>query len=209
VQTVRGDDASVERRLRQGLLRCPCSGVLGPWGKARQRMIRTATGVAEVTPRRGRCRSCRVTHVLLPAWLFVRRAFAGAQMWACVLARAGGSKITAIGSRFAVQASTVASWLRRITGRADWWRQMLMDVLALVDARVRRFVPTRSALGDAIAVLHAVLAALRGRDAQMATLTAPELASHLTRAHLFAPFLDLDGCNTSVFGMPSSAPSAG
>jgi hypothetical protein len=149
-----------------------------------------------------------VTHVLLPAWLFVRRAFAAALMWACVLARAGGSKITAIGCRFAVKASTVASWLRRITGRADRWRQVLMDVLALVDARVRRFVPAGSALGDAIAVLDAVLAALRGRDAQMTTLTAPELASHLTRAHLFAPFLDLDGCNTSVFGMPSSAPSA-
>ncbi len=74
--------------------------------------------------------------------------------------------------------------------------------LGLVDGRVRRFVPARSALGDALAVLDVVLATLRGRDAQMATLTARELASHLTRAHLLAPFLDLDGCNTSVFGMP-------
>jgi hypothetical protein len=199
VQTVRGGDASVERRLREGLLRCPCSGVLGPWGWARERKITTLAGVEEVTPRRARCRSCTVTHVLLPARLFVRRAFAGALMWACVLARAGGSKIAAIGSRFAVKVSTVASWLRRITGRADWWRQVLMDVLGLVDGRVRRFVPARSVLGDAIAVLHAVLAALGDGDARMATLTASELASHLTRAHLFAPFLDLDGCNTSVF----------
>jgi hypothetical protein len=145
--------------------------------------------------------------VLLPAWLFVRRAFAGALMWACVLARAGGSKIAAIGSRFGVRASTVASWLRRVTGRAEWWRRVLMELLSLVDGRVRRFVPAGSVLGDAVAVLDAVLAALHGRDAQMATLTAPELASHLTRAHLFAPFLDLDGCNTSVFGMPASTPS--
>jgi hypothetical protein len=162
-------------------------------------LIRTPLGVEEVIPRRGRCRSCRVTHVLLPATLFVRRTFAGALMWACVLARAGGSKIAAIGARFAVKASTVASWLRRITGRAEWWRRVLMDVLGLVDAGVRRFVPARSALGDAIAVLDAVLAALQVGDARMATVTAPELASHLTRAHLFAPFLDLDGCNTSVF----------
>lgn len=208
VQTVRGDDVSVERRLRRGLLRCACSGVLGPWGLARMRKITTPAGVVEVTPRRGRCRSCKVTHVLLPATLFVRRAFAGALMWACVLARVGGSKVAAIGSRFAVRASTVASWLRRITGRADWWRQVLMDVLALVDARVRRFEPVRSGLGDAVAVLYAVLAALRDGDTQMATLTAHELASHLTRAHLFAPFLDLDGCNTSVFGMPALASSA-
>lgn len=163
------------------------------------RRIRTPAGAVEVTPRRGRCRLCKVTHVLLPAWLFVRRAFTGALMWACVLARAGGSKMAAIGARFGIRASTVASWLRRITGRADWWRQMLMDVLALVDGRVRRFVPARSALGDAVAVLDAVLVALHGRDSRMATLTAPELASHLTRAHLFAPFLDLNGCNTSVF----------
>ena len=84
---------------------------------------------------------------------------------------------------------------------------MLMDVLAVVDGRVRRFVPARSVLGDAVAVLDAVLAGLRGRDAQLDTLTAQELASHLTRAHLLAPFLDLDGCNTSVFGMPLSAHS--
>lgn len=199
MQTVRGDDASVERRLRGGLLWCPCSGVLGPWGWARERAIRTPAGWVAVKPRRGRCRSCGATHVLLPVWLFVRRAFAGALMWACVLARAAGSKIAAIGARFGVGASTVASWLRRITGRADWWRQMLMDVLGLADGRVRRFVPAGSALGDAIAVLDAVLAALHGRHAQMATLAAPELASHLTRSHLFAPFLDLDGCNTSVF----------
>src|SRR5262245_128542 len=122
VQTVRGDDGSVERRLCAGLLRCPCSGVLGPWGWARLRVVRSAAGVAAVTPRRGRCRSCRATHVLLPVWLFVRRAFAGALIWACVLARAAGSKIAAIGSRFGVEVSTVASWLRRITGRAGWWR---------------------------------------------------------------------------------------
>jgi hypothetical protein len=207
VQTVRGDEVSVERRLCRGLLRCPCSGVLGPWGHACERTIRFGSLRWSVRPRRARCRSCRATHVLLPATLFVRRAFAGALMWACVLARAAGSKIAAIGSRFGVRTSTVASWLHRFTGRAGWWRQVLMDVLALVDGQVRRFVPARSVLGDAIVVLDGVLAALRGRDARMVTLTAWELASHLTRAHLFAPFLDLDGCNASVFGMPASAHS--
>lgn len=207
MQTVRGDEASVERRLARGLLRCPCSGVLGPWGRARERVIRSVAGKVAVTPRRGRCRSCRATHVLLPAWLFVRRAFAGVVIWACVLARVTGSKIAAIGARFGVKASTVASWLRRIIGRAQWWRQVLMGALALVDPRVRRFVPARSALGDALAVLDAVLEAVRGRGGEMATLTAWELASHLTRAHLLAPFLDLDGCNTSLLGMPASAPS--
>jgi hypothetical protein len=205
VQTVRGHEASVEQRLTRGLLCCPCSGVLAPWGHAIPRLINNGLELVEVRPRRARCRACRVTHVLLPVSLFVRRRFAGVLIWACVLARATGSKIVSIAARVGVNASTVAGWLRRIIDRAEWWRQMLMDVLAVVDGRVRRFVPARSVLGDAIAVLHAVLAALRGRDAQMDTLTAQELASHLTRAHLFTPFLDLDGCNTSVFGMPLSA----
>src|SRR5574342_320262 len=93
VQTVRGDEASVERRLRRGLLRCPCSGVLGPWGRARVRKITTFTGVEEVAPGRGGCRSCGARLVRVPAALFVRRAFAGVLMGACVLARAGGAKI--------------------------------------------------------------------------------------------------------------------
>jgi hypothetical protein len=163
------------------------------------RKITTPGGVDEVTPRRARCRSCRVTHVLLPATLFARRAFAGALMWACVLARVAGSKIAAIVARFRVKTSTLASWLRRISGRAGWWRQVLIGELGRLDGRVHQFVPAGSVLGDAVAVLHAVLAALRDGDARMTTVTPCELASHLTRAHLFAPFLDLDGCNTSVF----------
>lgn len=128
-------------------------------------------------------------------------------MWACVLARAAGVKVAAIAARVSVAASTVGSWLRRIGGRAEWWRQLLMGVLAVLDAQPRRVVLAGSPLADAVAVLDAVLTALRARGAGMATLTAWELASHLTRAHLFAPSLDVDGCNTSLFGMPAVDPS--
>ena len=158
-------------------------------------------------PRRARCRSCRATHVLLPVWLFSRRAWAGVVMWACVLARLAGVKIAAIAARAGVAASTVGSWLRRIGGRAEWWRQLLMGVLAMLDPRARRVDPAGSPLADAVAVLDALLALLRTRDHEMATLTLWELASHLTRAHLFAPSLDVDGCNTSLFGMPAVDPS--
>jgi hypothetical protein len=82
-----------------------------------------------------------------------------------------------------------------------------MGVLAVLDGQVRRVVAAGSPLADALAVLDGVLAVLCGRGAAMATLTAWELASHLTRAHLFAPFLDLNGCNTSLFGMPAQDPS--
>lgn len=127
-------------------------------------------------------------------------------MWACVLARAAGVKIAAIAARVAVPASTVGSWLRRVGGRAEWWRHLLMGLLAVLDPRARRVDPAGSPLADGLAVLGALLAVLRSRGG-MATLTAWELASHLTRAHLFAPSLDVDGCNTSLFGMPAVDPS--
>jgi hypothetical protein len=145
--------------------------------------------------------------VLLPAWLFSRRAYAGVVIWACVLARAAGMKVAAIGARAGVAVSTAASWLRRVAGRAEWWRQVLMGVLALVDAQVRRVVPGASPLADVLAVLEAVTIALRAKGGPMATVTSQEVASHLTRGHLLAPFLDLDGCNTSLFWLPAATPS--
>src|SRR5260370_5178085 len=148
VQTVRGDEASVERRLSEGRLRCACAGVLGPWGHARERVVRSVTGSMAVRPRRARCRACRATHVLLPASLFSRRAFAGVLMWASVVARAAGVKIAAIAARIAVAASTVGSWLRRIAGRAGGWRPILMGLLAGLGASHRRLVPARSAAAD-------------------------------------------------------------
>ena len=64
VVMVCADEATVEAVLTGGGLRCPeCRGRLGPWGHARERVIR---GVARVRPRRAKCRECAKTHVLLP-----------------------------------------------------------------------------------------------------------------------------------------------
>src|SRR5216684_2227357 len=74
--TVRGSAESVEARLRAGRLRGPCcGGVLAPWGWARPRVVAMSGGLAEFRPRRGRCRSCGRTHVLLPAVLWSRRRY--------------------------------------------------------------------------------------------------------------------------------------
>ena len=59
--------ASVEKALSCGELRCPLTGcrlLLGPWGWARERVVR---GAGRLRPRRARCRGCRSTGVLLPA----------------------------------------------------------------------------------------------------------------------------------------------
>lgn len=44
-------------------------------------------------PRRARCRSCLVTHVLLPVTALLRRAYAAEQIWMSLLVRAAGSGI--------------------------------------------------------------------------------------------------------------------
>lgn len=55
--TVSVDPVEVELQLSSGGLVCPsCRGCLGPWGSARQRVIRGADQVRVVVPRRGRCR---------------------------------------------------------------------------------------------------------------------------------------------------------
>ncbi|MCX2934724.1 helix-turn-helix domain-containing protein, partial [Mycobacterium sp. CVI_P3] len=64
--TVEVDPVRVESRLMAGAIACPVcpDGVLGGWGYARSRQVE---GLDDpVRPRRARCRSCLVTHVLLP-----------------------------------------------------------------------------------------------------------------------------------------------
>ena len=70
--TVRGSGESVEARLRSGLLACWCGGMLRPWGHARPRRVATFAGPAVVRPRRGICRGCGRSHVLLPGFLLSR-----------------------------------------------------------------------------------------------------------------------------------------
>jgi len=80
--TVEVDQVLVESRLTAGGVPCPdCPGVLAPWGWARQRGVR---GVGVLRPRRGRCVSCLVTHVLLPVTALLRRADAAAVIGAAI-----------------------------------------------------------------------------------------------------------------------------
>ena len=93
--TVGLDDATVENVLRSGLLHCPvigCGERLAPWGWARGRVVR---GAGRLRPRRGRCRGCRRTQVLLPASVLLRRADAVTVIGAALLAQGGRGRAPA------------------------------------------------------------------------------------------------------------------
>ncbi len=88
--TVGLDVAAVEAELRAGVLGCPgagCGGRLGPWGWARERLVR---GAGRLRPRRARCVRCGGTHVLLAASVLLRRADAVTVIGAALMAKADG-----------------------------------------------------------------------------------------------------------------------
>jgi hypothetical protein len=219
VMTVRGPAASVEARLAAGRLRSPCCGaVLARWGWARRRVVAMLDGPEECCPRRGRCRRCGRTHVLLPAVLWSRRRYGAAViMTVLVLAAAAAAAgrvparpwlATPGGGRRLVPASTAWSWRSRFAGRAGVLREGLMGLLPLAAGpeAARALVPAGSPEGDCLAVLEAVTAGLR-RFGGLAAVAAHEVAAHLTGGRWLAPAVPALNINTSLDAAGVIAPS--
>jgi len=114
------DQAAVETELLAGRLSCPtCAGELGPWGHARPRVLRRR-GAREdrICPRRGRCRSCAKTHVLLGDDALLRRRDEVSVIGEAIEAKAAGMGHRRIAVRLEVPAWKVRRWLRRFATRA-------------------------------------------------------------------------------------------
>jgi len=216
--TVRGPAGSVEKRLRAGRLRGPCcGGALAPWGWARRRVVAMFSGPQEFCPRRGRCRRCGRTHVLLPADLWSRRRYGAAVIMGVLLlvaAAAAAGRAAARpwlagrdGGRWQVPASTARSWRSRFAGRAAALRQALTGVLPLADPVARLFAPAGSPGGDCLAALEAVTAGLRRRFPQLAAVTAHEVAGHLTGGLWLAPAVPAVRLNTTLLAVGAVPPS--
>lgn len=111
---VNGDPSVVEAALLGGGLTggC-CGGVLAPWAYARERTLRGFDGESLLRPRRARCRSCGVTHVLLPDQCLLRRRDGVEVIGSALVQHAAGSGHRPIAARLGVPASTVRGWLRR------------------------------------------------------------------------------------------------
>jgi hypothetical protein len=185
VMTVGLDTARVEQDLCAGLLGCAvtgCGAVLGPWGWARERLVR---GVGRLRPRRSRCRGCRATQVLLPASVLLRRADAVTVIGAALLAKAAGAGHRRIAVTLDVPASTVRGWLRRIVTVAD----RVLAVLAAVAAELGvEFGPPAVIAGPVAAVVEMLGAVSAAVARRLGGSCSPwRLAAVLTGGRLITP----------------------
>lgn len=175
---VADDRVGLEADLAAGRLVCPrCGrGVLGGWGCARRRPLRTGDGLRWLRPRRGRCRerTCAATHVLLPDVCLLRRCDAVEVIGAAVLA-AGGAGYRQIAERLGRAAETVRDWLARFRARAElvaahfwrWARALDGAVLPIVVGGP----PPRDAV-EAIGVCTRAASLLLGRRAPWSWVSA-------------------------------------
>jgi hypothetical protein len=161
------DAEAASAALTSGALGCPSCGTgrLRPWGHGREREIRMAGGRRErLRPRRGLCRSCRATHILLPSDAAPRRADGiGVIARAAALSVLHGTGSARLGAQLGVPPATVRGWLRRLRARAGWLLQeatasfgFLVAVIETPEGRDPAPPgPTGSALGDALAAVAA------------------------------------------------------
>jgi hypothetical protein len=164
VLTVGVNSAEVEARLVSGGLACPgCAGSLGPWGWARSRVLRGVAGSVVLRPRRARCSSCRVSHVLLPVFVLLRRADLVEVIGAALSAKAAGAGARTIAARVGRPVETVRGWLRGFGRRAEALR--VWFTVLLVDTGVDPVppAPTPAGFADAVAAVLGAVAAARSR----------------------------------------------
>jgi hypothetical protein len=180
------DAGAVSADLASGVLACPSceTGRLRSWGYGRERAIRMqGGGHRRLRPRRGRCRSCEATHILLPSWAAPRRADAvGVIARAAATSALHGTGSVRLGAELGVPAATVRGWLRRLRARAGQMRAEATAefgrLVAVIETPEGRDPsppgPAGSPLGDALAlVIACALAAVtwHGRaDSDMGAL---------------------------------------
>lgn len=154
------DLLAAEARLDAGRLVCPsCGGVLGPWGRARGRVGRGDHATMQ-QPRRTRCRSCRVTHVVLSARRFPRRPDSAATIGRALLGAAGGLGHRKVAELVDRPATTVRGWLRRAHANSEPIRiDATVAAYALDPNLVWRHQPADTALGSMVDAVGMAIAA--------------------------------------------------
>lgn len=178
------DVAVVEAELVDGLLACPsCREVLGPWGHARERVLRCRSGDRRLRPRRARCRGCRGTHVLLPQIAVLRRQDEVLVIGAAIVASLAGQGYRRIARWLGVPADTVRGWLRRFGERAGLLRAHFTRCAGVVDPELGAVVPAGNDVADAV---EAIAIAGRAWALRFGPAEAWQVASRLSGGLLLA-----------------------
>ena len=142
---------AVEAELVGGFLGCPsCRAVLGPWGYARERVLRCRRGDRLLRPRRARCRGCAGTHVLLPDLAFSRRQDEVSVIGEAIEAKVGGEGFRRIATRLGAYPETVRGWLRRFAERAEQIRAHFTRCAVALDPELGAMLPAGSEVADAL-----------------------------------------------------------
>ncbi len=186
--TVGNNMAGVEELLGSGLLWCPgCGGRLGGWGHAARRRVFMAGRVpVAVRPRRARCGSCGVTHVLLPSWLLSRRCDGTAVIGDMLTRAARGQGFRGIAAATGVPEETVRGRLRRFRSSAGRVREFFTRLAGVLSPDPVPLEPAGSVLADAVVAVAAAAAATGGRWPAL-TVTGWELAAAVTAGSLLSP----------------------
>ncbi len=203
--TVGNDEAVVEEDLFRGDLSCPCGGTLGGHGWAALRAVFEARGlepglnpdvlagrepaVAEARPRRGRCRSCGATHVLLPARLLSRRCDSTAVIGDMIVRAARGQDPVRISDETGVPEGTVRGRLGRFRLHSPRVRAFFTGLAGALSPDPVPLDPAGGTrLADAAASVGAAFAAAGIRWAALA-VSAWEFAAVQTRGSLLSPLV--------------------
>lgn len=185
---VDADVVVVEQQLRRGELNCPsCGAVLAPWGHGRPREIRgdLATRLF-LRPRRTRCSSCKVTHVLLAQVVVPRRADAAEVIGSGLEIAALGMGHRSIAAVLGRAEGTVRGWLRRFRLRAEDVRRHFTVVLVAVADDPVMPDPAGSPVADAVSVVVAAHRAATVKWPDMHTVSRWEFAGRVIGGRLLA-----------------------
>lgn len=178
----------LEADLAAGRVRCPpCGGPLGPWGHARGRLVRTGAGSSPRwwRPRRGRCRSCGATQVLLAAQLLARRRDDIEVIGAALARWASGHGHRRVATDLGLPASTVRNWARRFAAHVEAVGQLATGLYYRYDANAAAILPAGSPAADAI---EAIGQAARAARLRHGTADSPwALINLLTAGALLSP----------------------
>jgi hypothetical protein len=148
-------------------------------------------------PRRARCGSCLVTHVLLMVSCLLRRADGVEVIGAALRWKAAGAGHRPIAERLGRPVATVRGWLRAFAGNAETVRSVFTALLVRLDPLTGPLPCCRSLFADAVEVIGGCAAAARRRLGVVGAVSPWQLASAVTNGRLLAAGHPMELINTN------------